>query len=218
MLFRVTSNTNAGCFDSLNLQRDSPGYHAKHQPQDTTMPDPENLTEYPVGTDQLAVLSRNASDLDKLINGSGTVTNRAGTELFSLSQLFSGEITAFTPTIEGGTNQGTGTYPVQTGATYQLGRMMDVSITVTVDSHDGTGPILIKGLAQNAQNYSILNCHISDASAPDNVADYHAVISAGESDIRLIAMIDYGAESPATLPVGGAFTVKISGRYLVELP
>lgn len=37
-----------------------------------------NLALYPIGTSALAPLSRNATDLDKLINGTGTVENRAG--------------------------------------------------------------------------------------------------------------------------------------------
>ena len=42
------------------------------------MTDVTNLTEYPIGTSALAPLSRNAGDLDKLVNGTGTVENRAG--------------------------------------------------------------------------------------------------------------------------------------------
>ena len=51
------------------------------------MTDVTNLTEYPIGTSALAPLSRNASDVDKLVNGSGTVENRAGGVLTTWKKL-----------------------------------------------------------------------------------------------------------------------------------
>ena len=46
-----------------------------------------NLALYPIGTSALAPLSRNAGDLDKLLNASGTVINRAGGTLTSWNKL-----------------------------------------------------------------------------------------------------------------------------------
>lgn len=58
----------------------------------------------------------------------------------------------FTPTIDGTTTPGAGTYSVQLGRYTKIGRLVEVNIYLAWSAHTGTGNMIVSGLpfAQNA--------------------------------------------------------------------
>ena len=72
----------------------------------------------------------------------------------------------FTPTIEGLTTAGTGTYNVQSGRYTRVGNRVTVLIRVAITAHTGTGGMVIKGLPFTA---SVLSALAPLAIIPSNL-------------------------------------------------
>jgi hypothetical protein len=89
------------------------------------------------------------TDDDRIVVGDGT-----GQKIF-----YPQSSTTFTPTLEGVTTAGTGTYSVRVGRYVRTGAMVYYSIRLTWSAHTGTGAMRIAGLPFTTQGDASVNVY-----------------------------------------------------------
>lgn len=75
---------------------------------------------------------------------------------------------SFTPTIEGTTSSGVGTYSTQSGRYTKIGRVVTVEIYLTWSAHTGTGNLRIAGLPFASTSNAIANIFNSGVTLTAN--------------------------------------------------
>ena len=124
-------------------------------------------------------------------------------------------LSEFTPTIEGLTSAGAGTYTKQQGYFQKIGFMVMVKGYLTWTSHDGTGDMAIAGLPAKSDDLTdshspiLLNVD-SLALTGNNVAQAYVV---PDSEVITLIQVPTGGGSITAIPMDSAATVIFSGWY-----
>lgn len=120
---------------------------------------------------------------------------------------------SITPTIEGETSAGTGTYSVATGSYVKVGLLVFVQITLVWTAHTGTGEMVIAGLPFAPLNVSnrpsILNA-VGSSFTFSGALSAHTQAS-GSTKLKLHQSASNTAISGVTMDTVG--TLYISGVY-----
>jgi hypothetical protein len=121
----------------------------------------------------------------------------------------------FTPTVQGGTTLGTGTYSTQKGRYTRIGNKVFFDITVKVSAHNGTGQLQIAGLpfVSNAAQESSVS--ISYMSMLSFAYIPLAHVYPNSATVRLLRTV--ANSTPVYLVfsdiTGYPFELRISGHY-----
>ena len=128
------------------------------------------------------------------------------------------EVTEWTPTIDGLTSAGAGTYTIQAGYTQKIGKMRYVQGYLHWTGHTGTGDIQISGMPESTSA-------VTAARAP--LAHYHAslALTAGnvlellfDTDATTITIrqIPTGGGTPVAVPMDTVGILIFSGTYFTD--
>jgi hypothetical protein len=119
----------------------------------------------------------------------------------------------FTPTIEGTTAAGVGTYSVRAGRYTKIGRLVTYTIQIAWSAHTGTGNMILTGLpfastGINAAQFIVpISLTVTAGSKPS------AIIPGGVTTMTLYNQV---AGSISLLPLDTAATLNIAGHYIVS--
>lgn len=123
--------------------------------------------------------------------------------------------TDFTPTIQGTTTAGTGTYTVQVGKFTRIGDTVNIKIDLSWTAHTGTGNMVVAGLPVVSSS-SIRQMIPVYASAITLGTDY---VIQGYIDVSsqkiVLARYTVGGGGSTALPMDSSGTLLISGDYYV---
>lgn len=151
-----------------------------------------------------------------------TVVNDSGTLDAGLSAVSYGLISSvnsalpmvqgsFTPTVEGTSIAGSGTYSQRVGLYARIGNLVFIDILLTWSAHTGTGNMIITGLPFSCTQNASLSIF------PGNLAMQAAkilVCQAGGTSITF-NLLDQATGAPAVFPIDSAAgQVTITGAYL----
>lgn len=128
------------------------------------------------------------------------------------------EIGTWTPTVEGSTSAGTGTYSGQLGRYTKIGNIVHFSAWINVSGHTGTGDMRITGLPFAAANLTAIRAavpagYFAGLTIPANSVPTGYVVN-NASYIQMASMATAGSGS-VNLAMDAAFQLSISGTYQV---
>ena len=122
---------------------------------------------------------------------------------------------SFTPTIQGTTSAGVGTYSVQNGNYTKIGNVVNFVIQITWSAHTGTGHLQVTGLPFSTnsliapffkQNYQIMADNLTFAGQLVCWSDYNST---------LISLGNFASAGAVTLvAIDAAATLYITGSYI----
>jgi hypothetical protein len=125
---------------------------------------------------------------------------------------------AFTPTIEGGTTAGTGTYTTQVGRFTKVGNLVTVQIILSWTAHTGTGNISVANLPYTSSSVTALvgSATIGYVDGLALTAGHTplAYIQNNSSKIQLL-QTPSGGGAIALVPMDTAATIVITATYMV---
>ena len=119
--------------------------------------------------------------------------------------------TAFTPTIEGSTAAGAGTYTTQSGIYLQIGSFVQVHMTIVWTAHTGTGNMLI-GALPSQPNTAIVQIgvpEIQNVALPIGTLGTFAK-SRSDTKLDLVGSIAAAVEAPILMSAAGTITLSMS--------
>ena len=117
----------------------------------------------------------------------------------------------WTPTIEGSTTAGTGTYAFQNGRYTKIGRLVQIVFNVNISAHTGTGNILIAGVPFAAE--SGIGGQFSARAENLTYTGSQILCSI---DISTLELKQFSSASGATsVPIDTSFTLRVTGTYNV---
>lgn len=150
-------------------------------------------------------------------SGSGIsfpATQSASTDANTLDDYEEG---TFTPTIEGTTTAGSGTYSVQVGHYTKIGNSVAFTAILVWSAHTGTGNMNISGLPFTSANVSNLEHPV--ASISSNLAltagNYLQTYIPQNSTQVLLRQVPTGGGALVAIPLDTAATLEVSGHYKV---
>jgi hypothetical protein len=159
------------------------------------------------------------SDGNLVIGTSGKGIDFSATPGTGTSELLADyEEGTWTPTIDGSTTAGVGTYSAQSGSYTKVGNRVLFSAYISWSAHTGTGNMRVNGLpftaANNAGNYNAVTIYMDAATAlsANNVLQMRTILgSTGLFPTQ--APTGGGAASQVPLPASGGFM--LTGQYYV---
>ena len=118
----------------------------------------------------------------------------------------------FTPTIEGSTTAGSGTYTIQSGTFTRIGNRIFFTIRLGWSAHTGTGNILIAGWpATPALVYREIPAVASDLVY---TAGKSLAISFGGASFTKASLVEHGASAAvANVAIDSAAEILVNGHY-----
>jgi hypothetical protein len=120
---------------------------------------------------------------------------------------------AFTPTLEGTSTAGAGTYSIQTGSYTRIGNMIFFNLTMQWTAHTGTGNMRIAGLPVVSSSDHTPNLYYENITSPANSV-VQLLSSSGTSTILFISRVNAtGTSAPLAMDTVGY--VCVSGSYLI---
>lgn len=124
----------------------------------------------------------------------------------------------WTPTVEGSTSAGTGTYSGQLGRYTKIGNIVHFSAWINVSGHTGTGDMRITGLPFTAANLPAIRAavpagYFANLTVPANSVPTGYVVN-NTSYVQMGSMATAGSGT-ANLVMDAAFQLSISGTYQV---
>jgi hypothetical protein len=128
------------------------------------------------------------------------------------------ETGTFTPTVDGSSTAGTGTYALQTGAYTRIGDRVFFNLYLSWSAHTGTGNMRVNGLpftsANNNASYSAISVFLDSATAMSagNILQMRTILSS-TGLLPTQQPTGGGAASQVPLPSSGGFI--LSGHYYV---
>jgi hypothetical protein len=128
------------------------------------------------------------------------------------------EVGTWTPTVEGSTSAGTGTYAGQLGRYTKIGNIVHFSAWINVSGHTGTGDMRITGLPFAAANLTAIRAavpagYFAGLTVPANSVPTGYVVN-NTSYIQMSSMATAGSGT-ANLAMDAAFQLALSGTYQV---
>ncbi len=125
---------------------------------------------------------------------------------------------SFTPTVEGATTAGSGTYNSQLGYYTKVGRVVHFQIWIQVTSHTGTGTTKVMGLPFTSGGTSTASGSASLGYAANlTLSSGHVAIAQVQYNGTWVVMQQYPTTGTATaigVPVDGNMQVKLAGSYM----
>lgn len=147
-------------------------------------------------------------DARKVLESVRRTFYQTGLEAADLSDYEEG---TFTPTVQGTSTAGSGTYSTQTGRYTKVGRLVTVEIALAWSAHTGTGNMIVVGLPFTAAVTSPAMIVASGLTYPDQLA-----IRFGASATTLQPVTMSTGAAVAVLAIDTAVTVlQINGSYSV---
>ena len=117
----------------------------------------------------------------------------------------------WTPTIEGSTTAGTGTYAFQNGRYTKIGRLVQIVFNVSISAHTGTGNILIAGVP-----FAAASGIGGQFSARAENLTYTGSQILCSIDTSTLELKQFSTASAATsVPIDTSFVLRVTGTYNV---
>ena len=117
----------------------------------------------------------------------------------------------WTPTIEGSTTAGTGTYAFQNGRYTKIGRLVQIVFNVSISAHTGTGNILIAGVP-----FAAASGIGGQFSARAENLTYTGSQILCSIDTSTLELKQFSTASGATsVPIDTSFVLRVTGTYNV---
>ena len=117
----------------------------------------------------------------------------------------------FTPTIEGTTTAGVGTYVTQNGRYTKIGDIVNFDIFVEISAHTGTGNINVSGLPYVQNGTYLGNIIVGFATNLTFSGQLGGHVLTSTNDIRL--KVFSSASAGGNVAMDTAFAIYISGTY-----
>ena len=125
---------------------------------------------------------------------------------------------SFTPTVEGATTAGSGTYGNQLGYYTKVGRVVHFQIWIQVTSHTGTGTTKVMGLPFTSGGTGTASGSANLAYAANlTLSSGHVAIAQVQYNGTWVVMQQYPTTGTATaigVPVDSNMQVKLAGSYM----
>lgn len=123
--------------------------------------------------------------------------------------------TTFTPTIEGTTTAGAGTYTTQAGYYVRIFNVVYFSATLVWTAHTGTGNMRINGLPITSANIGLNSPAAVIWSNITLTAVGNKLFAAVLANSTQVGLYEIGSGVLANLPIDTSGTIQVSGFYFV---
>ncbi len=120
----------------------------------------------------------------------------------------------FNPTIVGVSTAGTGTYSVQNGVYFVIGKMVYVQIDLVWSAHTGTGNMRIDGLPYASDNNAINTAFAVQWSNVTLAAIGNKLMATVVPNTTQIGLTEVGSGASSVVTIDTAATVRVSGWYI----
>jgi len=117
----------------------------------------------------------------------------------------------FTPTIEGTTDVGVGTYSVRAGRYTKIGRLVSYNIQITWSAHTGTGNMILTGLPFTSTGVNAAQFIVPVSLTVTAGAQPTAIIPSSSTSMTLY---NQSAGGISLLVLDTAATLNIAGNYI----
>lgn len=166
----------------------------------------------PLDATNLNKIEQGIEDVHKMIVATGQIkfpaTQNPSTDPNTLDDYEEG---TFTPTIEGTTLAGVGTYSTQTGRYTKIGRVVTVEIYLTWSAHTGTGNLRVAGLPFASSSNAIANIFNTNVTLTAN----NIMVGFTNGLTFTINQIPTGGGSNTNVPMDTSGTIYINVTYMV---